>query len=113
MTMNVVRPARTSVPMSVPRSPNLTYDAIASTPGVLPPTCDAPGQAARAAPLDRRTSTAPPGRRPRRLPVAGPAGPRTAALLLSPGLLLLAGVETEQLHLDEAARVELELAGRE
>src|SRR5688500_13776235 len=106
MTMNVVRPALASVASVVFRSANLKYEAMAST---------------RTSPLRRRAGAsrwlgprrdarpaAPGGLPPPPLPsLTGLGGGR-----LRISLVVLAGVEGEQLHLDESARVELELTWR-
>src|ERR1700730_10842597 len=120
MTMKVVTPARTSVPMFVPRSANLKYDAIPSTDS-LPPHKRmrrtgrlGPHRHTRWATVDpaahRRADRS---WRSARLPPAVPAGRRPAPPLPDAPLLVLVGVEAEELHLDEAAGVELELARRE
>src|SRR5690349_14549224 len=115
MTMKVVRPARTSVARVVPRSENLKYVAIASTVdrSSFPRRAVATRRARTAPDLDRLRLRGRPPRLtvPRGEPslpplprVAGPAGPAPDALLD------LSGVEALQLHLDETAGVELELA---
>src|SRR3954468_1620383 len=91
MTMNVVRPARASVAKSVPRSANRKYSAIALS-----------FRAGRRSALTASTATS----------VSSPGAPVPLGSdrADSPRVLLLLPVESQQLHLDEPARVELELA---
>src|SRR3954462_5322238 len=99
MTMKVVAPARISVAKSVLRSANSKYWAIA-----LPPVLGR-----RSASEIAATSSLPaiwllPARSSLRAP------PPVQVVPSRPPLLVLAPVEPEELHLDEATRVELELA---
>src|SRR6266853_4595814 len=123
MTMNVVRPARASVTRSVPRSANLKYSAI-------PPPLGAGRGCASSTwfPTSilepRRSSvarTAAPSFTPCKCPPCGGCGlSRNGPTIRATGRLAagnptdsipLLDLQTRELHLDEAARVELELAG--
>src|SRR5215218_10734487 len=91
MTMNVVRPARASVPSVVPRSASLKnrFNAPSSRGAVS----DATAMASRCSSLDVQCAL------PR---LAEPPSGVTPLLLLGP-------LQAEELHLDEPAGVELEL----
>src|SRR5437762_11759156 len=124
MTMNVVRPPRTSVQRLVPRSANLKYSA---SPPDAPPERGAASVAAvtRTGPsfADRAVSEGARVARPSHGPAAvragngrdgTPARYRFGVLIVDlgqavPGPLLLRRFESEELHLDESRGVEGEL----
>ncbi len=115
MTMNVVSPALASVTMSVPRSANLKYSAIAPPrpeAGVALDVTWVPllaldqraGLLGELGPRHDRQAIAP-------IPIARFPPKKLPTAALPPDLLLvLVGFEAEQLHLDVFTRLEFELA---